>query len=168
MQILEEGELTDSIGRKADFNNCVIIVTGNIGSSQLSQKTMLGFKPNIPSEDIKEEAFKTLKKHMALELMNRFDEIVFFNDFTEEGVKKIIKKELNFFSQVNGTKINYNASLIDFIHKKNNKKEFGARQIKRIIQNEVLDLLSIFLLNYSGKKSVSVYFSPKTNKVEIK
>lgn len=168
LQILEEGELTDSIGRKADFNNCVIIVTGNIASSQLSQKTMLGFKPNIPSEDIKEEAFKTLKKHMALELMNRFDEIVFFNDFTEEGMKKIIKKELNSFSEVNGIKINYNASLINFIYDNNSKKEFGARQIKRIIQNEVLDPLSIFLLNNSCKKSASVYFSSKTNKVEIK
>jgi ATP-dependent Clp protease ATP-binding subunit ClpC len=168
LQILEEGELTDSIGRKANFNNCVIIVTGNIGSSQLSQKTMLGFKPNISSEDIKAEAFKTLKKYMALELMNRFDEIIFFNDFTEEGMKKIIKKELNCFSEVDSVKINYSPSLVNFIYKNNDKKEFGARQIKRVIQNKVLDPLSVFLLNHSYETSVAVSFSSKSNKVEIK
>ena len=168
LQILEEGELTDSIGRKANFNNCVIIVTGNIGSNQLSQKTMLGFKPDIPNKDLKDDAFKTLKKCMALELINRFDEIIFFNDFTKEDMKKVIKKELNYFSKVNGVKIKYNSSLIDFIYRNNENKEFGARQIKRIIQNKVLDPLSVFLLNSPKEKNVSVSFSLKTDKIEIK
>ena len=168
LQILEEGELTDSIGRKANFNNCVIIVTGNIGSNQLSQKTMLGFKPDIPNKDLKDDAFKTLKKCMALELINRFDEIIFFNDFAKEDMKKVIKKELNYFSNVNGVKIKYSSSLIDFIYRNNENKEFGARQVKRIIQNKVLDPLSVFLLNSPKEKNVSVSFSLKTDKIEVK
>ena len=168
LQILEEGELTDSIGRKANFNNCVIIVTGNIGSKQLSQKTTLGFKPDISTAQSKQEAFKTLKKHMPLELINRFDEIIFFNDFTEDNMKKIIKKELSKFSEVNGVKIKYHVSLVDFVYENNNNKEFGARQLKRIIQNEVLDFLSNFLLQNENQKSITVLFSKKINKVVIK
>ena len=168
LQILEEGELTDSIGRKANFNNCVIIVTGNIGSRQLSTKTTLGFKPDVSSEESKQEAFKALKKYMPLELINRFDEIIFFNDFTEENMKKIIKKELSKFASINNTKIKYHASLVNFVYKKNKNKEFGARQLKRIIQNEVLDLLSSFLLNNEAQPSVVMSFSAKSNKVVIK
>jgi len=168
LQILEEGELTDSIGRKASFNNCVIIVTGNIGSRQLSTKTTLGFKPEVSSDESKQEAFKALKQYMPLELINRFDEIIFFNDFTEDNMKKIIKKELSKFASINSTKIKYSSSLINFIYKKNKNKEFGARQLKRIIQNEVLDLLSSFLLENENQIAINITFSSKLNKVVIK
>lgn len=168
LQILEEGELTDSMGRKASFSNCVIIVTGNIGSSQLSTKTTLGFNPDISEEDQKKNAFAALKKYMPLELINRFDEIVFFNDFSESDLKQIVKNELSKFSEVNGKKITYHKTLIDFINNKNNHKEFGARQIKRIIQNEVLDVLSNFLLENDHANRVTVSFSAKQNKVVIK
>jgi ATP-dependent Clp protease ATP-binding subunit ClpA len=105
---------------------------------------------------------------MPLELINRFDEIIFFNDFTEENMKKIIKKELSKFASINNTKIKYHASLVNFVYKKNKNKEFGARQLKRIIQNEVLDLLSSFLLNNEAQSSVVMSFSAKSNKVVIK
>lgn len=168
LQIMEEGELTDAIGRKANFNNCVIIVTGNIGSRQLEQKTTLGFNPETTQGQRHQEALKTLKKYMAPELLNRFDEIVFFNDFTEDDMKDIIKKELQVFSRVGGVSVKYDKSLIDFIYKNNNNKEFGARQIKRIIQNSVLDPLSNHLLQNEDITSVSISFSLKSNKVVIK
>jgi ATP-dependent Clp protease ATP-binding subunit ClpA len=83
-------------------------------------------------------------------------------------MKKIIKKELSKFASINSTKIKYSSSLINFIYKKNKNKEFGARQLKRIIQNEVLDLLSSFLLENENQIAINITFSSKLNKVVIK
>lgn len=172
LQILDEGQLTDSMGRKASFTNSVIIVTGNIGSRQLVKTQKLGFNSIISEADKKSEAFDLLKKSMPLELINRFDEIVFFNNLKTSDIKSIIAKELKAFSltseNLGSAKIRYSKSLVDFVYSKMQKVEFGAREIKRIIHAEVLDDLSDYVIKNPEQSLYSVSFNKKTNKITIK
>lgn len=160
LQILDEGHVTDSMGRKADFKNCVIIVTGNIGSSELSQKERLGFNFSVSKDDAKSEAFKLLKRSMPIELVNRFDEIVFFNNLTDDNMRAIIKAELKKFSKIPKEGIDigirYTDSVTNHILSKVERREFGAREIGRIIQKEILDPISLRILeNKCSSYSVS-------------
>ncbi len=172
LQILDEGELTDSMGRKASFTNSVIVVTGNIGSRQLIKTQKLGFNSSISEEDKKNEAFDLLKKSMPLELINRFDEIVFFNNLNASDIKDIIAKELKAFSltgeNLGSSKIKYSKSLVNFVYSKIEKVEFGAREIKRIIHTEVLNDLSDYVIKNPEQNIYFVSFDKKTNKITIK
>jgi len=172
LQILDEGQLTDSMGRKANFTNCIVIVTGNIGSHQLVKTQKLGFNSSFSEDDKKNEAFELLKKSMPLELINRFDEIVFFNNLTSSDMKGIISKELQAFSltgeNLGSAKIKYSKRLIDFIYSKIEKQEFGAREVKRIIHKEILDTLSDYIINHPDENLYNVNYDKKLNNIVIK
>lgn len=160
LQVMEEGELTDSIGRKACFKNAIIILTGNVGSSILAKKAVIGFNGKIEDKDKHGEAFKELKKVFPLELIGRIDKVVFFNDFSNENIKKIIKNELDSFLGNSQYKVSYNNKILDHIYSKNKESEFGARQLKNVIQTEVLDPLSYFCLK-NKPKNVFMGYSKK-------
>jgi ATP-dependent Clp protease ATP-binding subunit ClpC len=175
LQILDEGKLTDSLGRVADFKNCIIVVTGNIGLSTLNKKSNLGFGKIDSFEEKKLESLNILKKELPLELLNRFDEIIFFNELKDQDYKDIIKNELKRFDSILDTKsdnfknkIVYKNSVIDYIFGKikAENKDFGAREVKRIIQKEVLDNISSYILK-NEKKKYSVEFSEKNKTIKI-
>lgn len=171
LQILDEGNLTDSLGRKADFKNCIIIVTGNIGLQKLNKKESLGFSKDPSFDERKQDSMDELKKTLPLELLNRFDEIIYFNELNDENYKNIIKQELknysnilNFKSKNETNKIIYDESVVDYVFSKikSENKNFGAREVKRIIQKNVLDNISSYIL-CNDKNKYLVEFS-KTNK----
>ena len=169
LQILEEGHLRDSHGRDANFRNSIIIVTGNIASKILSQKHSLGFVDNI-EETRMDDAKKHLKKILPLELINRFDEIIFFNKLSDDNLKAVVRHELQRLTQnalKNGITVNFSASLDDFILNCMTDKSFGARSIKRTVQNKVTDILSLKFIKNPKVKEYSVSVSKNRDKINV-
>ena len=170
LQILEEGHLHDSQGRDANFRNSIIIVTGNIGSKILSQKHSLGFADNI-EETRMDDAQKHLKKILPLELINRFDEIIFFNKLSNDNLKVVVRHELQKLTQnalKNGITVNFSPSLEDFILNCITDKSFGARSIKRTVQNKVTDILSLKFIKNPAVKEYSISVTKNKDEIDVK
>ena len=110
--------MTDSQGRVANFNNAIIMVTGNIGSFELSNTCKIGFNKSNEESDAKDNALKELKKRMPLELINRFDDVLFFNKLSDDNLKLIIKHEIKRvkdYAKENGISLSCPPSVINFI-----------------------------------------------------
>ena len=155
LQILDEGHVTDSLGRKVDFRNTIIILTSNIGTRDLKDfGDGVGFGTSAKKSNTDARARATienaLKKAFAPEFLNRIDDIIIFNALEKEDIKKIIDLELNkLYKRLE--KLNYKVELTDeardFIAEKGWDKDFGARPLKRAIQKYIEDLLAEMLVN---------------------
>ena len=150
LQILDEGHLTDSFGRKINFTNCLVIMTSNIGAKKVSEfGGGVGFSTSS-SEQQKYEVRKTmiqkaLKQQFNPEFLNRIDDIVLFNSLGEDVLKQIINIEVSKLTnrlKDKNYKITFDKSVISRIFELNSQEEYGARPIKRIIQNLCEDFLS--------------------------
>ena len=168
LQILDEGRLTDSQGRVARFHNAIIIVTGNMGSAQLAKTQSLGFGAEDLTESNVEDALKEVKKRLPLELINRFDDVLFFNRLTDNHLQSIIKYELSALkcsALKNGLKLDFSRNLASFVFNQVKDKEFGARSIKRIIQKEVSDVISREIVTNTEVTEFKIKYDKKSNKV---
>ncbi len=155
LQILDEGFVTDSLGRKIDFRNTIIILTSNIGTRDLKDfGDGVGFGTIAKKTNTDARARSTienaLKKAFAPEFLNRIDDIVIFNNLEKEDIAKIIDLELaKLYNRLE--KLNYKVDLTDeaklFIADKGWDKDFGARPLKRAIQKYIEDLLAEMLVN---------------------
>ena len=150
LQVLDEGTLTDSLGRKVDFKNTVIIMTSNLGARQVKDfGNGVGFGTEAvksqESKNIRGTIEKSLKKAFSPEFLNRVDEIVIFNSLEKEDLKKIIDIELQTLVQRTnelGYKIKISKKAVNFLCEKGYDKKYGARPLKRAIQKYVEDLLA--------------------------
>ena len=151
LQLLDDGHITDSLGRKINFKNCLIIMTSNIGVKKLHDfGTGVGFKTNNSSHVIQEEQKrdilkKELSKFFAPEFLNRIDDVIVFNSLEKKHIDVITKLEIDrLLKRVEGKKYNftYDESLVDYISKVGFDETFGARPIKRAIQDKIEDLIS--------------------------
>jgi ATP-dependent Clp protease ATP-binding subunit ClpC len=175
LQILDEGHLTDSFGRKVNFTNCLIIMTSNIGAKRVSEfGGGVGFNTSS-SETQKYEVRKSmiqksLKQHFNPEFLNRIDDVILFNSLDEKTLKKIIQIEIG---KLNGrlTDKNYlvtfDKSVIERIYELNTQEEYGARPLKRIIQNLCEDFLSEEILKGKIKENEQVVLKYKDEKLTI-
>lgn len=155
LQILDEGFITDSLGRKVDFRNTIIILTSNIGTRDLKDfGDGVGFGTTAKKTNTDARARSTienaLKKAFAPEFLNRIDDIVIFNNLEKDSIAKIIDLELaKLYSRLE--KLNYKVEMTDeakdFIAEKGWDKDFGARPLKRAIQKYIEDLLAEMLVN---------------------
>jgi ATP-dependent Clp protease ATP-binding subunit ClpC len=150
LQILDEGHLTDSFGRKVNFTNTIIIMTSNVGSKKVSEfGAGAGFNTKGTDEqtyEVKKSMIqKSLKQQFNPEFLNRIDDIILFNSLTEDVLKKIINIEVgklvNRLKDKN-YKVSFDKTVISRIFELNVQEEYGARPIKRIIQNLCEDFLS--------------------------
>jgi ATP-dependent Clp protease ATP-binding subunit ClpC len=150
LQMLDDGHITDSLGRKINFKNCLIIMTSNIGVKKLQDfGTGVGFKSNI-SETIQEEhkrdvLKKELSKFFAPEFLNRIDDVIIFNSLKKDHVDKIVKLEIDkLIERLKSMKYNftYENSVTEKISEVGFDEQFGARPIKRAIQDKIEDLIS--------------------------
>ncbi len=158
LQVMDEGRLTDSIGRKIDFKNTILIMTSNVGSRQLKDfGGGVGFNTEAVS---KEQAHgvisKALNKVFSPEFLNRVDDIVMFDQLSKESIFSIIDIELkDFYDRIEklGFKMNLSDAAKTFIADKGYDKNFGARPLKRAIQKYLEDELAeiILQLNAEGK-----------------
>ena len=176
LQVLDEGFITDSLGRKIDFKNTVIIMTSNAGTRQLKDFGKgIGF--NTEENDNKQYAHtitqKALEKIFAPEFLNRIDEIIQFNPLKKADINKIILLELNKLSN-RCKEIGYTISLtekaIDYLADKGYNQQYGARPLQRTIQNEVEDLIVEQLLDKRSFENnvIEIDFDENNKKLIIK
>ena len=148
LQVLDEGHLTDGLGRKINFKNCLIIMTSNLGVKKMQEfGSGIGFqkKDYVVEEQKRDTLKKELQKFFAPEFLNRIDDIIVFNTLKEEHVKEIVKIELTKLTD-RLTKIKYNFifddSIVDMISKVGFDEMYGARPLKRAIQDKIEDYIS--------------------------
>jgi ATP-dependent Clp protease ATP-binding subunit ClpC len=175
LQILDEGHLTDSFGRKVNFTNTIIIMTSNIGAKKVSDfGGGVGFNTSS-SETQKYEVRKSiiqksLKQQFNPEFLNRIDDVILFNKLDKDVMNKIIQIELN--KLVNRLKeknynITFDKTIISRISELNTQEDYGARPIKRIIQNLCEDFLSDEILKGTIKEKTNVTLKIKDGEIKI-
>jgi len=175
LQILDEGHLTDSFGRKVNFTNTIVIMTSNIGAKKVSDFGKgVGFSSSsseTQNYEVKKSIVqKSLKQHFNPEFLNRIDDIISFNSLDKETIKKIIEIELGKLSlrlKEKNFKVVFDKTVVDRISELNTQEDFGARPIKRIIQNLCEDFLSESILRGEIKENESVVLKYKDNEIKI-
>ncbi len=153
LQVMDEGRLTDSLGRRVDFKNTIIIMTSNIGTRQLKDfGTGVGF--TTPSANDKSYTHgvlqKALQKAFAPEFLNRIDDIIMFDSLDKEAIFKIIDIELSgFYKRLTdlGYKLNISEEAKTFIAERGYDAQYGARPLKRAIQKYLEDNLAELIIN---------------------
>jgi ATP-dependent Clp protease ATP-binding subunit ClpC len=164
LQVLDDGQLTDSLGRKVDFKNTIIIMTSNIGVRQLKdfgQGVGFATKARVEAADdhAKTVIRDALKKTFSPEFLNRIDDVVIFNSLQREEIFKIIDITLkDVFKRLES--LGYSLSLTekakDFVAEKGFDPQFGARPLNRAIQKYIEDPLAEFLLNENPSEGTSL------------
>ena len=174
LQVLDEGHITDSLGRKIDFKNTIIIMTSNIGTRQLKDFGRgIGFSTASDLSDIEHSRGvikKALSKAFAPEFLNRVDDLVMFDQLSKESIYKIIDLELEgFYKRVKGLgfKIEISNEAKDFIASKGYDVQFGARPLKRAIQKYLEDEMAemIILTSVSEGDRINVEFDNENQKI---
>jgi len=154
LQVLDDGRLTDNKGRTVNFKNTIIIMTSNLGSHIIQQSLNDNEADNneMLFEKTKAEVLNLLKKTIRPEFLNRIDEIIMFSPLSMNDVKEIVKIQLNHVISMmtkNNLSLEYDENILNYLAQKSYNPQFGARPIKRIIQREILNELSKWIL--SGK-----------------
>ena len=175
LQILEDGRLTDSQGRTVNFKNTVIIMTSNIGARLITDRKTLGFSKNETNteknnaiekdyEETKKEVMEALKKELRPEFINRIDEIIVFHKLNDTEINQIIDimlKEVINRLATQKIKVELEPQVKELIASKGIDKNFGARPLRRTIQNVLEDSLAEEILDGEIKKN-------KVNKIGVK
>jgi ATP-dependent Clp protease ATP-binding subunit ClpC len=161
LQIMEEGVVTDNSGRKIHFNNCIIILTGNIGSEKAA-KPNIGFGQSDSEQVAKDKLFQELKTFFRPEFLNRLNEIILFSDFDLEQLTKIVKLEASHVANKlvdKNIKMSITPKVATHIAELAAKEKMGARPIKRIIQKLIENQLSTLLLSKELPENSTIKFS---------
>jgi ATP-dependent Clp protease ATP-binding subunit ClpC len=175
LQVLDEGQLTDSLGRKVDFRNTIIIMTSNIGARQLKEFGQgVGFttaaKENQADSHSRGVIETALKRAFAPEFLNRIDDVIVFNSLTKEHIFKIIDIELrSLFARIEGLghKINLTETAKNYIAEKGYDSNFGARPLKRAIQKYLEDPIAEEILKGELKSGETILVDYDDDKKEI-
>ncbi len=172
LQVMDEGRLTDSLGRKVDFKNSVIIMTSNIGTRQLKDfGSGIGFSTKtIDKEYSHGVLMKALNKTFSPEFLNRIDDIVVFDNLDRDAIFKIIDIELKgFYNRINelGYKLNISDEAKDFIAEKGYDIQYGARPLKRAIQKYLEDEIAELILDNTINPGSEIFVNVNENKDNI-
>jgi len=175
LQVLDDGFLTDSLGRKIDFTNCVIIMTSNIGVKKIQDfGSGVGFgtsaKKSQEDTFTRKTIMNSLKKKFAPEFLNRIDEIIVFNALSKDDIYKIIDIELSkLYSRIDelGYNIKLSKKAKDFISEKGYDKKYGARPLKRTIQKHIEDLIASEILNSMINEGDTINIDHKSGNEEL-
>ncbi len=172
LQVFDDGQLTDGLGRKVDFKNTIIIMTSNVGSRQLKEfGTGVGFSTTARQEAEAKNTQKVIEdavnKQFAPEFLNRIDDIIIFNSLIKKDIHKIIEIELQFVYQrlhELGIQLSLSDKAKDAIVDKGWSSQFGARPLKRAIQKYVEDLISEEIINGVIKNGDNITLTYDKNK----
>lgn len=174
LQVLDDGFLTDSKGRKVDFRNTIIIMTSNLGATALHDEKSVGFGAKDVSDDYEAMAAKvreTLKKTFRPEFLNRLDETVVFHSLNKEEIHQIVKlMAKNIIDRIKEQNINLKITpaAIDIVAETGFDAEYGARPIRRVLQDKIEDLLSEELLAGNIETGATVTIGAKKGEITIK
>ncbi len=164
LQIMEEGRLTDSFGRHVDFKNVVLIMTSNVGAHRITHQDEFGFgkrDDNVTYDKMKEMLKTELEDHFRPEFLNRLDEIIVFRKLIHNDMVRIVDLELGKLAKrmrERGVELEVQQSAKDYLVEKGTDEKFGARPLRRAIEQYLEDALSEKLLRgeFAGKKRVVV------------
>ena len=178
LQILDDGRLTDSHGRTVNFKNCVIIMTSNIGARLITDKKQLGFSGEKEEnqtekeyENTKKEVMAELKKGFRPEFINRIDEIIVFHKLTEKELNQIVDIMLEQIKKRIGErdiKLEVDSKAKELIIKKGTDANYGARPLRRAIQNMIEDKLAEEILDGNLKAGDTAKITTKDEEIQIK
>ena len=148
LQVLEDGRLTDSFGRKVDFRNTVLIMTSNLGAELLKKQGSIGFAPaeaELTFEKMKHQLLDEVKRTFKPEFLNRIDEVIVFHPLSQENLVKIVELELSLVKErlrEQGITVELDESAKGFLVEKGFDPVYGARPLKRVIQRFLEDPLA--------------------------
>ncbi len=170
LQVLDEGNLTDGLGRKVDFKNTIIIMTSNIGTRELKDfGSGVGFNTGELTKERSDSVIrKALNRQFSPEFLNRVDDIVTFGSLNHECILKIVDIELaSFYKRVeeNGLKLEITAAAKNLVADRGFDIQYGARPLKRAIQSEIEDPLSEMLLREEAKPGDTIVIDAKDGKI---
>ncbi|MBO4542845.1 MAG: ATP-dependent chaperone ClpB [Bacteroidales bacterium] len=160
LQVLDDGRLTDNKGRVTDFKNTIIIMTSNLGSNIIEENYDKGLMNHADMEDVtKEEVMALLRKTIRPEFLNRIDEILMFKQLSKAEIHQIVLMQLNNLKEKlekNDLKVRFTDDAIEGLADMGYDPHYGARPLKRVIQNNVMNNLSKLLLSNSLDKNKTI------------
>ena len=171
LQILDEAELTDTMGHRVDFKETIVIMTSNIGARQLLKGGMLGFSQiNDKSEAKKDQVMEEMKRFFNPEFLNRIDEVIVFESLLQKDILKIVEiliDEINESIITKDMHLNLSKAALKYIAAEGYDEKFGARPLKRLIQREIEDILSLMILKDKIKGPTQVKIDYKDKKIKF-
>jgi ATP-dependent Clp protease ATP-binding subunit ClpB len=175
LQILDNGRLTDAKGRVVDFKNTILIMTSNIGNEVIQEYSSLGFVNRNKKKNTKEKEFEDkikaeLKNHFKPEFLNRLDEIVIFHSLDKKEIARIVELQINLISErlaKQNIKIEVSQKARELIASKGYEPSYGARPLKRVIQNEILDKLALEIIEGKIKEKNTVKIDAKKDEITL-
>ncbi|MFP4698528.1 MAG: ATP-dependent Clp protease ATP-binding subunit [Eubacteriales bacterium] len=176
LQVLDDGHITDSQGRRVDFKNSIIIMTSNVGARNIVSPKKLGFASEDNDEknydDMKKNVMGEVKRLFRPELLNRIDEIIVFHSLSREHIKQIveimIERLRKRMEQNTGITIELNKEAKEYLAEKGFDETFGARPLRRTIQSKVEDRLAEEILEGKVKEGDNVLVTLKNNEIIFK
>ncbi len=159
LQLLDDGRLTDSKGKTVDFRNTVIIMTSNIASHLIAEH---------PSEDQEREVMVVLKQHFSPEFLNRIDDIIIFHHLTRKELAEIVKIQMEAVRKRLAGKdigMDFTEKAADYLAKEGYDPAFGARPLKRVIQEQILDELALQIIEGKIGEGDTVRISAAENRI---
>lgn len=176
LQILDDGRLTDAKGRTVSFKNAVIIMTSNVGSDIIYKNQVIGFDGKKDKggkrneKEMREKVMDALRVSFKPEFLNRLDEIIIFNPLNKKMLKRIVELQLAIVTRrllKKDIKIEFSKKLEEYLTEKGFDPVYGARPLKRVIQNEILDELALQIIEGKINESEKVKVGIKGNKINI-
>ncbi len=171
LQIMEDGHLTDSLGRKVDFRNCIVIMTSNIGAELVRKAGGLGFAPDKEEhtyEDMKTKLLDEAKRALKPEFMNRLDDLIVFHSLTRDHMASIVELEVGkVLERVKDKEVEVvlTAEATEFLIEKGYDPQFGARPLRRAVERYLQDPLAEEILRGNIKSSEKVEVSVEDDKL---
>ena len=169
LQILEEGKLTDTLGRRIDFRNTIVIMTSNIGADRIGRGSALGFTAGSQSADTEKQnntLLETAKRAFKPEFINRVDEILVFRRLEKTDLEKIVRLELDKLVRRmanQGRVLKYSDAVAALLTEKGYQPEYGARPIRRAVERTVEDPLAEMIL--AGKLADTIFADVKDGEI---
>lgn len=163
LQVFDDGRLTDGRGRVVNFTNTIIIMTSNLGSELILEKGT--------AAEVKDELQRQVQKHFRPELVNRIDRMVIFNALTSDMLHDIVDRqisELNVRLQSQHISLDFTKAAKDHLIQRGYDPSFGARPLKRVIQEEVVDELALLLMEHTIKPGDRITVDMKNEKIQLK
>ncbi|MEK7460033.1 MAG: AAA family ATPase [Patescibacteria group bacterium] len=175
LQVLDNGHLTDSKGRTVNFKNTVIILTSNIGSEHIDKMQSIGFGSHKSDQldyvEAKERVMSSLKNFFRPEFLNRLDEIVIFDILSPEVIAEIVKLQVDIVKKRLGDKeitLNVSNEVLTYLAEKGYDPHYGARPLKRLIQNKILTPVASFMISAGMLKGGRVMVTMEKGEVAIR
>jgi len=177
LQILDNGRLTDAKGRTVNFKNTILIMTSNVGSQYVKEMSELGFeiyegeeKKKTEAENMKDKLREALKENFKPEFLNRIDEIIIFDSLTQEDISQIVDLQMKLVRGrlvEKNIKIELDDSGREYLVKNGYSPEYGARELKRVIQRAILDPLAQKVIAGEVKSGDTVVLAAKADELVV-